>query len=848
MGKGDPMTTQLLDDGQSKILNRPRRKTSSKPERSHGRSLGDFGKLKAAEETLLDSCRAGTIAKISDIRPSASTESNTIRAGFLRFLLLGGDHSAPVHEQGPRVIGAWISGNLDIEGTAIVSGIDCKHCTFDHNLTLLGCTIPGTLSLEGSRVTGIRGDRAIINGSVFLWNNFESLGLIRFVGARIGGSLSLDGANIGKKNNISIMANRSKISGPVRMCHEFRANGKVSFVGAHIRGDLICINGHFSGDISHSINADRAMIRGSSLLKSGFTAASKVSFNGAQIGGNLDCSNGKFSNKKGKSLSANSATIKRDVILSNQFQSIGEVSFIGTRVFGSIDCSNGKFYSKKGEAFCADGAYVKGDILFRSDFSSKGEVRIIGAQIGGDLDCSDGKFNGINREALSADRCTIKGGAFLRDTFKAIGEVRFCGASVGADLDCSNAVFLSRKKVSFNGEGMHVSGAFIFTTKNATRDVSLESASVGILVDRIESWGNNLRIDGFTYGSISGHSSKEANDRLAWLDKQPQSMSCAPPRKNGVFDRTCLYFKKKSSRLSAIFKAWIHFQSAPKNPELERGKDFRPQPWRQLQRVLRDMGHNEDARQVAIKSEDRLRYAHLIGTPPHSWWLPPAWIYRKSIQTLHYFFGKLTGYGYRPFQLLLWFGCTWIASSAFYWRMALPPNNVFAPSNPLIFQNPEYATCLPPQSTKSQKRIENNTQLSPTEKTSTARPANANTISISNKKYSDDNLKNFESKQNISDESNSGNWYLCKALREEYSGFSPPAYSLDVMLPLVDLQQEKHWTPMIRTPKADWFAELSSFDAEHITRLVVWVQTLFGWITSLLLVAIVSGLTKRRED
>lgn len=843
------MATQLLDDGQPKIPKQPRHKASSKPARSHGRSLVDFGKLKPAEEILLNSCRAGTIAKISDERPLASTESNTIRAGFLRFLLLGGDHSAPVHEQGPRVIGAWIFGNLDIEGATIVSGIDCKHCAFDHNLTLLGCTIPGTLSLEGSRVTGIRGDRAIINGSVFLWKNFESLGLIRFVGARIGGSLSLDGANIGKKNKTAIMANRSKISGPVRMCQKFHANGKVSLVGAHIRGDLICTNGHFSGGSNHSINADRATIRGSALLKSGFVATSKVSFNGAQIGGNLDCSNGKFSNKTGESLSANSATIKRDVILSNQFQSIGEVSLIGTRVLGSIDCSNGKFYSGKSEAFCADGAYVKGDVLFRSNFSSKGEVRIIGAQIGGDLDCSDGKFNGINREALNADRCIIKGSGFLRETFKATGEVRFYGASFGADLDCRNATFLSRKNASFNGDGMHVSGAFIFMTKNATRDVSLESASVGRLVDKIDSWGNNLRIDGFIYGSISGHSFKEANSRLAWLDKQPQSMSCAPPRKTGICHRTCFYLKQKSSRLFRIFDAWIHFQSAPNNPDLERGKDFRPQPWRQLQRVLRDMGHNEDARQVAITSEDRLRYAHLIGTPPNNWWLPAAWIYRKSIQTLHYCFGKLTGYGYRPFQLLLWFGCTWLVSSTFYWWMALPPNNVFAPSNPLIFQNPEYATCLPPRKTQSEKRIGSNIQpSSPVEKAATTRPANTNIVPIGSETYSDENIKNFNPKQSIDQQSNSGNWYLCKALRKEYSGFSPPAYSLDVMLPLVDLQQEKHWAPMIRTPKADWLAELFSFDAEHITRLVVWIQTLFGWITSLLLVAIVSGLTKRRED
>jgi len=94
-----------------------------------------------------------------------------------------------------------------------------------------------------------------------------------------------------------------------------------------------------------------------------------------------------------------------------------------------------------------------------------------------------------------------------------------------------------------------------------------------------------------------------------------------------------------------------------------------------------------------------------------------------------------------------------------------------------------------------------------------------------------------------------GNWYLCEKLPEEYSGFSPLAYSLDVILPLVDLQQETSWAPLITTPKAAWYQELFSiFDWKHFTRLLLWFEILFGWLSSLLLVAVVSGLTKRREE
>jgi hypothetical protein len=93
------------------------------------------------------------------------------------------------------------------------------------------------------------------------------------------------------------------------------------------------------------------------------------------------------------------------------------------------------------------------------------------------------------------------------------------------------------------------------------------------------------------------------------------------------------------------------------------------------------------------------------------------------------------------------------------------------------------------------------------------------------------------------------NWYLCEKLPEEYTGFSPLAYSLDVLLPLVNLEQEKDWAPLIPTPKPSWWKEwLANWSFKHFARLVVWAEILFGWIASLLLVAVFSGLAKRREE
>jgi hypothetical protein len=240
-----------------------------------------------------------------------------------------------------------------------------------------------------------------------------------------------------------------------------------------------------------------------------------------------------------------------------------------------------------------------------------------------------------------------------------------------------------------------------------------------------------------------------------------------------------------------------------------RGHDFRPQPWKQLQKVLREMGHAEDSRQVAIAFEHRLRRADLIGVAPPQWsWFRKS-IYRYLSRFFHWWFWALTGYGYRPMRLMAWMLAMWLCSAAFYWFTALPQRDVFAPSNPLVFQHPHYQVCAPE---------------TPESKAELAKPPEQQSVA------------------------GAGNWYLCEKLRGEYTGFSPLAYSLDVLLPLVDLQQQKDWGPIIPTPKSSWWQELFTPSWGHAARLVIWFQTLFGWVASLLLVAIVSGLTKRRED
>jgi hypothetical protein len=364
--------------------------------------------------------------------------------------------------------------------------------------------------------------------------------------------------------------------------------------------------------------------------------------------------------------------------------------------------------------------------------------------------------------------------------FSLAGSLRLIDTTISGNLIFVEGKVDQENSSVFLANGMSVKQAWFFKEiKRKIDRINLSSAYVNRLVDQAAPWGEDLDIDGFRYNHIAGGAKNIAESRLRWLDKQGLKNS---------------FIKKKSS-------------------------GFYPQPWRQLQAVLRDMGHLEGARQVAIAFEHQLRKADLIGQSPGHWWRWWRRCYRYVCRFIHMCFWLLTGYGYRPMRLIVWSLLIWISSAFFYWKMALPDNNVFAPTDPLIFQNPSYEACLPCE----RKKI------------------SAGVIIIND--Y--DSCIKIQTEYAISEP---GNWYLCKLLREEYTGFSPLAYSLDVILPLVDLQQENDWAPMIPSPEPKITHEFFNITPEHFTRLIIWFETLFGWVASLLFVAIVSGLTKRRDD
>lgn len=445
--------------------------------RAHGRSLDDFGELSPPEKKLLDCARTGQLAVFGADCPEESKEDNSVRADFVRFLTLGGDERAPVHERGVRLQGACLVGPLDL-----------MCATAQRPLLLLNSLIQQILarhsrlcvtSLEGSRlIDGFLGDGMCCEGGLYLREGFHATGEVRLVGATID-TLDCSGGRFENASGLAIDCAYATISGSVFLAEGFSATRTVSFSGAAIGRNLICHHGCFDGVQETALACDYMDIKGSVFLRFGFNASGEVRMIGATIRGELNCEEGTFENPLGDALTCDRIEVGGSVHLRHDFRAVGSVRFLGARIGGNLECQKGEFIKPQGISFGGDRMRIGGSVHLREGFSSTGEVRLANAQIGGNLDCSGGSFSNENEN--------------------------------GDALNC---------------EQMRVDGSLFFCRirpEDLVGGVRLGAAHVAALSDDIESWkgaNGRLTLDGFTYDRLADASPTDSKARIAWLGLQ----------------------------------------------------------------------------------------------------------------------------------------------------------------------------------------------------------------------------------------------------------------------------------------------------------------------------------------
>ncbi|HWH81803.1 MAG TPA: hypothetical protein VNU71_06165, partial [Burkholderiaceae bacterium] len=81
----------------------------------------------------------------------------------------------------------------------------------------------------------------------------------------------------------------------------------------------------------------------------------------------------------------------------------------------------------------------------------------------------------------------------------------------------------------------------------------------------------------------------------------------------------------------------------------------------------------------------------------------------------------------------------------------------------------------------------------------------------------------------------------CALLPATQPGFQPLVYSLDVLVPLIDLQQRRHWAPARGALAPALEAQLGV----PPLRVLTWLEATCGWLLALTALLAVSGVTER---
>ncbi len=213
----------------------------------------------------------------------------------------------------------------------------------------------------------------------------------------------------------------------------------------------------------------------------------------------------------------------------------------------------------------AQGVKVAGDIFLNQNLTATGTVDFAGADIGGQLNCTASPFNRTEVDALNAQGAKIAEGVFLSDGFTAKGPVDFTNADIGGPLICEQGSFVVKEGIALRLQDSRAKALFWRKVSEISGELDLNGAHLSEITDDPASWNqvDKLNLTGLTYDHLTNPG--DTGTRLQWLGKGD--------RMNG---------------------------------------EFSPQPYTQLAKVLRGMGHDRDARAVLIEGEIRHRRSEWV--------------------------------------------------------------------------------------------------------------------------------------------------------------------------------------------------------------------------------------------
>lgn len=367
--------------------------------------------------------------------------------------------------------------------------------------------------------------------------------------------------------------------------------------------------------------------------------------------------------------------------------------FEATPVLRSAVIDTLSFDGSELPGLAADRLQARGDLLFRAATLS-GPIALRGARIGGDLVFDGATLDHPDERCLDAERISVQGGALIRGA-RIRGALALPGSRIGGHLDLLGStierpagVAVDANSVSVGGDVVlrhaTIAGTFLLQTARVGGDIDLSGARVSrpgeiaVNLDRTSAVSAFFLREG---AAIEGALSLTGAQLGAMVDDP----ACWPAAGELLLNR-CLY----GAFLGAPADARLRLEWLARQAPARWGEDFWPQPYEHLAKVLREMGHDEDARTVLVEKERLSREARRQRTRSP--------VRRLLLRSSDMLLGLTTGYGRHPLVALTWMALLWVLGAGLY--SYLDSQNAIRPNSPVILRTPEWTLCGYPQGEK----------------------------------------------------------------------------------------------------------------------------------------------------
>jgi hypothetical protein len=311
-----------------------------------------YEELTEPERAVWDAIETGALVELPLGAPLADDPAagetwgpdRQVRAQLLYELLTGINESKEAHPRALKLVGARITGALDLEAATLACSLNLRRCSFEQPINLQEAQTRA-VRLPGCRVPGLNAEQLHTRGNL-------------------------------------------------QLNDEFIVEGELNLLGAHIAGNLVFDGARLINPTGRALNGDKLAVDQSMFLRWGFIAQGEINLVGAHIGSNLEFDGARLINPKSRALTADAITVDQNMLGRAEFTAQGEVRLTGAHILGSLELNGARLTNPDGCALTAEGLTVDQVMFCRAGFTALGEVRLIGAHIGRQLSFTGATLSG----------------------------------------------------------------------------------------------------------------------------------------------------------------------------------------------------------------------------------------------------------------------------------------------------------------------------------------------------------------------------------------------------------------------------------------------------------------------